>query len=493
MASRAFLSKSKYLAGLQCQKLLWHHYNAKDEIPPPDDATQAVFDQGHAVGALAQSLFPGGIEIAGDPKDIALALRLTQERLAERKPLFEPAFQHKSAFARADILNPVGKSQWDIIEVKSSTSVKEVNLFDLALQRYAYKGAGLDIRRCILMHINSAYVREGTVDPRGLFLQADVTPEVAALLPRIEADLAAMTEVIARKMSPDTPIGAHCTSPYGCALMEKCWKFLPEDNPTTLYRLRKEKAFELIGRGVTSITKLPRDVALNDKQRIQVGSAQKKTPFVDAKYIRQFLAQLAYPLYYLDFETVGSAVPLFDASKPFEQIPFQFSLHVQDAPGAAARHDGYLAEGRGDPRKEFLERLRELLGDAGTIVVYNEAFELGRLDELTTLYPARRGWYGRVKRRTLDLLRPFRDFAYYHPDQHGSASIKAVLPALTGTGYDGMAIGDGGTASAEFLRVTFGDADEADRAAVREALKAYCALDTLAMLRIVDKLRALVR
>ncbi len=385
------LSKSKFLVGQQCAKLLWTHYNAKKDLPPPDDATQAIFDQGHVVGALAQTLFPGGIEIGGDPKDIEGALRQTQELVPKRKPLFEPAFQHGSAFARADILNPVARGAWDIVEVKSSTSVKEVNVLDLALQRYTYEGAGLTIRKCILMHIDKEYVRDGEIDATKLFVQQDVTADVAQILPKVADDLAAMVKVIARKTVPQVAIGPHCDDPYECALKERCWAFLPEDNPLTLYRIRKDKAFELIDRGITSITKLPRDVKLNDKQRIQVGSAQKGRAFADPKAIGRFLDDLVYPLWFLDFETIAPGVPLFDGSRPFQNIPFQFSLHVQDSPGAPPRHVSFLAEGRDDPRPRFLKELRAALGDRlehGPAAVGSEAGRTVIRRTVRTLVPA---------------------------------------------------------------------------------------------------------
>ena len=224
-----------------------------------------------------------------------------------------------------------------------------------------------------------------------------------------------------------------------------------------------------------------------------MGSTHTGEPYVDKKYLRAFLAQLEYPLYFLDFETISPGVPLFDDARPFGHIPFQFSLHIQEMPGAAPRHESFLAGGRADPRKEFLDRLKALLGNKGSIVVYNESFELSRLDELTVLFPSSRSWYNQVKRRVRDLLRPFRDFAYYHPDQHGSASIKAVLPVLTHMSYEGLEIGDGGTASGEYLRVTFGDAEGEDRSKVRTALEVYCAQDTLAMVNIVEKLGKLTR
>ena len=247
------LSKSKYLSGLQCHKLLWHYYNAKNEIPEVDAATQAIFDQGHLVGEYAKKLFPDGIEVAKDVEGFDEVLKQSSKALALRKPLFEAAFKSNNAYARADILNPVGKDQWDIIEVKSSTEVKDINLHDLALQRFAYEGAGLKIAKCFILHINNEYVRHGEIEPKKLFKQVDVTNEVSKLSSSVAPNLKEMLRVIGEKKFPEVEIGPHCNDPYGCPLQEKCWAFLPENNPLTLYYFKKEKAFELIHSGTLDI------------------------------------------------------------------------------------------------------------------------------------------------------------------------------------------------------------------------------------------------
>jgi len=362
-----FLSKSKYLSGLQCHKLLWYQYNAKDEIPEVSAGTQAIFDQGHIVGEYAKRLFPGGIEVAEGVVEYTIVVEKTNLILAEmgvdlgqhttkstpkavtsspRKPLFEAAFKYKDAYARVDVLNPVGKAEWDIIEVKSSTSVKEVNLHDLALQWYTYSGAGLHLHKCYIMHINNQYVRKGEIEPEKLFVKEDVTDKVLEYLPQVESNLEEMVNVIAQKESPKIPIGAQCSDPYECAMIEVCWKFLPEHNPTTLYRFRAETAFSLIEEGIIDIHSLGKDVKLNDKQKIQLNAVRSRKPHIDKKGIKTFLDELKYPLYYLDFETIGPAIPLFDDSKPYEQIPFQFSLHIQEKRDAKPEHIGFLAKGR---------------------------------------------------------------------------------------------------------------------------------------------------
>jgi hypothetical protein len=488
-----FLSKSKYLNGLQCHKLLWFYYNAKDQIPGFDAQTQAIFDQGHLVGELAKKLYPGGIEVAKGEKDFGKILALSQEAVRARRPLFEAAFRSGNAFARADILNPVGKNEWDIIEVKSSTEVKDVNLHDLALQRYAYEGAGLSISRCFVMHINNEYVRKGEVDPKKLFKKTDVTDDVRALMKTVGPNLETMTGVIRRKQCPEIPIGPHCSDPYECVLQEICWKFLPESNPLTLYYYKKEKAFDLIHDGHVDIRKLPRSVELSEKQQIQLDALRSGKPFIDKDGIREFLSQLKYPLYFLDFETFGTAIPLFDDVRPYEQIPFQFSLHIVESKNSNSKSESYLSDGSSDPRPEILKLLKNHLGTEGSIVAYNAPFEKDKLSKSVGVYKEYAKWYEGIEPRFVDLLAPFKSFCYYHPDQRGSASIKAVLPALTGKSYEGLEIAEGGTASLEFLRVTFGDVSEEERQRVRRDLEAYCSLDTEGMVRIVEELWKLAK
>jgi hypothetical protein len=485
-----FLSKSKYLAGLQCSKLLWYYYNAKDQIPAPDAGTQAIFEQGHEVGELAKSLFPGGIEVAKGIIDFDQVVPKSLEAIKIRKPLFEAAFRYKNAFARADVLNPVGKDQWDIIEVKSSTEVKDINLHDLALQRYTYEGAGLKVRKCLLMYINNEYVRRGDIDPRKLLAQEDVTKLVAELLPQVQSNLNKMVDVIRLRKHPEISIGPQCSNPYECPLKEMCWDFLPDNNVFTLYRLG-QKGFDLLNEGVQKIVDIPADYRLSGVQKIQLASIRNRRPSIDKPAIKAFLTSLKYPLYYLDFETLNTAIPLFDDVRPYQQVPFQFSLHIVTSDRAKPVHHSFLADGSTDPRPEILQRLQSLLGKEGSIVAYNAGFEKRIMKESSDVFHKYASWYEKLEQRFVDLLQPFRSFHYYHPDQQGSASIKAVLPALTGKSYEGMEIADGGVASREYLRVTFTNTPAGERANVRRQLENYCGLDTSAMSQIVNKLRDL--
>ena len=485
------ISKSKYLAGLQCPKLLWHHYNAKALFPPIDAQTQAIFDEGHAVGQLAKTLFPGGIDLE-DETDLSKAVNRTAQLLEKRHPIFEATFSYGPTLVRVDVLNPVGEDDWDIIEVKSSTRVNAVNYHDIAFQRYCCKGAGLCIRRCVIMHINKDYLRIGDVEIDQLLVEDDVTEELPPYEAKVRKNNKMMEATIANRSCPDTPIGLQCDDPYECPLKAICWKTLPKDNVFTLYRIGRKKAFDLLSGGVESICDLPKNISLSNKQVIQRSCVLSGQPYVSQEDIRRFLDSLTYPLYFLDFETFMRAIPPYDYSSPYKQIPFQFSLHHCSSPNARVAHHSFLSDGKEDPRPEFLARLKKSLGNEGSIVAYNSGFEERILRECGDVYPEYSHWVEGLHGRFVDLLQPFRDFSYYHPDQSGSASIKKVLPALTGKNYDGMDITNGELASIEYIRCFLGEVDEKERNLTRNALEEYCRLDTEAMIQIVRSLGKIV-
>jgi len=328
-------------------------YNAKERFPPVDETTQLIFDQGHEVGMLARQRFPGGIEITSEHNALGEVDRLSRDALASRKPLYEAGFIAGNVFARADILNPVRGDKWDIIEVKSGTSVKEVNLDDLTFQHHVYQQAGLRIHKSFILHINSKYVRRGHIEAKHLFTLEDMSAEVKKRLPVVLKNVARMVKVIGGAKFPEIPIGLHCNDPYGCPLTEICWKNVPERSVFTLTRSGK-KAFEWFHGGYRRLTDLDQQVVLSRNQQVQVRATVRDKPFVDREAVRSFLPSLEHPLYYLDFETCSAAIPLFDHSQPYQQIPFQFSLHVVERPGAKPRHHLFLADDADDPREKFI-------------------------------------------------------------------------------------------------------------------------------------------
>ncbi len=483
------LTKTRYISGLQCPRLLWVSINDKNRLPPIDAATQFVFDQGHQVGELAKQLYPGGYDIPAG--DFMGNIQETRHAMQRRVPLFEPGIMTPNLYARVDILNPVGDDAWDIIEVKSGTSVKAVNYADVAFQKYCCQRAGLEIRNCYLAHVNNKFVRHGVASAAEFFTVADISPEVYDLLPGVMDQVETMLQGMRAPGCPDGIVGEHCTDPYPCALAAECWGFLPRHNVFTLYSGGK-KSYGLLQEDVLDLAEIPADFKLNEKQRLQLEAVSKGEAHLDRAGIGAFLEALKYPLYYLDFETFSPAVPLYDGMRPYQRVPFQYSLHVVAAPGAPASHYSYLMPDRADPRPTLLAGMRAQLGDGGSVVVYNQSFEQGVFKELAEAFPEYADWCQGITARMVDLLQPFRGFLYYHPDQMGSASMKKVLPVLTGHGYGDLNISDGEYASVRFFSTTFGEAPPAEREQVRADLEVYCGQDTEGMIWIVDALTALV-
>ena len=482
------LTKSKYINGLQCPRLLWISVNAKDRLPEVDEAKQKLFDEGHIVGEFAKKLFLEGIDI--EDEDFSKNLEETKKLLKENKPLFEPAFLVDRIYSRADILEPT-KDGWNIVEVKSSTEVKDVNIQDVAFQKYVYEKAGMKINKCFLLHINNQYVRQGEINPSELFVKEDISINVAEEIKLVPERVKEMLGIIDSK-EPIIKISDSCSKPYECPLKEECWSFLPKENSVfDLYRGGK-KSWELFEKRILAIKDIPDSFELGDKQQIQLKCEKTGKVHINEKKIKEFLDKLKYPLYFLDFETYQTAIPLYNRLKPYQQIPFQFSVHKIDSKGKKA-HYSFISSGKKDPRKKFINAIKRKLGTKGSVIVYNQVFEQSRLKEIGEFFPLEKEVVGKIIERMTDLLIPFRNFDYYDRKQEGSASIKYVLPAMTNMTYKGMEIANGGQASIRYAYITHGDikgnkAKKEEIKKVREDLKKYCGLDTEAMILILEKL-----
>ena len=477
------LTKSLYLAGLECPRYLWTKYHEKEKLAAPDASARFKLEQGTQVGQLAKKLFPNGLEVTSMNRDEVV--QESRKLLDKQKPLFEPGFVFNNCYSRADILMPAGK-KWDIVEVKSGTSIKEENLHDVTFQRHCYEGAGLKIGKCFILHLNTDYERQGKLDLEELFLKEDVTSQANKLQNTVKENINTFLEVINTQNYPETLSEPKCKSPKACPL-DECWDFLPENHVFHLYRGGKI-ALQLFEEGIHSLADIPDDFELTDQQGIQRKCEKSNTTHIDKNKIQKFLDKLEYPLYYLDFETFSTAVPMFNGLRPHGHVPFQFSLHIVDKPGSKPKHHEYLYNGNRDPRKEFIEQLQQVLGNTGNIVVYNQSFESNILTKLAEHLPENKKWAENTNNRMTDLLTPFRDFSYYNPFQKGSASIKKVLPAITGRNYGGMEIADGITASVTFYNMAYNNGKDA-----KKDLLEYCKLDTLAEVLIINELYKLAK
>ena len=487
MASK-ILSKSEYIQGLQCPRLLWIAINDKERLAKTSESQQKLFDEGKIVGEFVKKLFSEGIAIT---KDFSKNVEETKNLLKENKSLFEPAFLVDRLYSRADILEPT-KDGWDIIEVKSSTEVKEVNWQDVAFQKYVYEKAGIKINKCFIVYLNNQYIRKGEINLSELFIKEDISARVEEEIKLVPERIKWMLDFIDSK-EPIVKISDNCNKPYECVMKKECWSFLPKENTIfDLYRGGK-KSWELFEQNILAIKDIPADCKLNDKQQIQLECEKSGQVHINKQSIKDFLATLKYPLYFLDFETYQTAIPLYEGLKPYSQIPFQFSVHKVDEKGKKT-HYSFIAEGSEDPRKKFIQAIKKELGTKGSIIVYNQAFEQARLKEIGEFLPKEKKLADKLIKRMVDLLIPFRNFDYYDRKQEGSASIKYVLPAMTDMSYKGMEIANGAQASIRYAYIIHGDikgnkANEEEVLKVRQDLEKYCALDTEAMIQVLEKLK----
>ncbi len=452
---------------------------------------QAIFSQGHEVGKLAQQLFPGGIDAGIHvPERYQLSIKMTTELIQNGAPvIYEAGFSVDDLHCFIDILVRDG-NQWKAYEVKSSTQVKPVNLLDAAFQYRVMTLSGLEISDISLVVLNTAYERKGEIDIHQLFRIESVYPKVLKLQDRVKQNIEDFFFTLQAPLEPAIDIGPHCSDPYDCDFHGHCWRHIPGYSIFNISRLSADKKWDLYRQGILRFEDIPLDFKLNDSQWQQVISELKGEAHINKAAISRFIDSLEYPLYFLDFESFQPPVPLFDHSRPYQQIVFQYSLHSQDTNDAVLKHRSFLAECDGnDPRIPFIRRLIDDIGGIGDIIVFNKAFEAGRLNEIAANFPNFQYQISNIVSRVKDLMLIFQNRHYYVPEMKGSYSIKQVLPALVpGFSYDNLAIADGGSASHAFMSLQ-GETNSGKIRETRENLLEYCKLDTLAMVEILNVLK----
>jgi len=481
------LSKSRFTAGLQCLKQLWwrvHEPQAPELVVDPQ--TQAIFDQGAKVGAVARTHVPGGRLVDRPYNAYAERLALTRQFLDERVPaIYEACFVADDVFVAVDILER-SRDGFHLIEVKSSTSVKDEHLPDAAIQLHVLGRSGLDVGRAEVMHLNRACAYP---DLHDLFVRQDVTAEAEALLPGIPGSVRTQLEALAGPL-PEVAIGDHCSAPRACPFIERCWPTPPAHHVSTLYFMR-QRAAALEAEGYSTIFQLPPDVSLNRTAARQVRAVRSGRMVVEPG-LAEALETFEPPLAYLDFETVNPAIPVWDGCHPYDAIPAQFSCHVENGTGGFDHHE-WIAEGSGDPRRPMAERVIAACRGARTIVAYNASFESGCLQRVAAALPDLREELARVQARLADPLPVVRNFIY-HPDFGGSFSLKSVLPALVPElEYDELEVAEGNAASVHLARLMFEpqSLDAAERTRLLRALHRYCELDTWGMVKLLERLRGI--
>jgi len=476
------------MAGVQCLKRLYLLVHEPQIGGGKTAADFALMDQGRQVGKLAHQLFPGGVEVrAGDPEK---AIRTTRELVSnpEVSAIFEGAFEHGGVLVRVDVLQRRRDGKWRLVEVKSSASLKDEHLEDVAIQYRVLSRCGLDVASCTLAHIDRNYMFQGgNIEARQFFKIRNLTRRVQRLQPKLTFMLRSEFRVLAMSEAPDLPTGPHCTDPVTCEFYDRCNPPRPNDHIGYLPRIQASAVEKLVEMGVESINDIPDDFELTEIQRRACTSVQTGQPWFRPE-LNEELCGLKYPLHFMDFETVNPAIPRFPGMRPYDQIPFQWSVHVQRKPGTELEHFEFLAKDTNDPRHEFISSLCSALGRSGSIVVYS-AFESQRLSELAAWLPEFAGRIEKIQRRLWDLLPVVRNHVYYHAFA-GSFSLKAVLPALVPEmTYEGMEVANGqdaGLAWEKLIRINSG---QTERERNRKALLDYCEQDTLALVKLTERLR----
>jgi hypothetical protein len=484
----AGLSKSKIMSSLQCLKRVHLEINRKDLVHY-SKSTESAFALGHEVGDIAIQLYGGprieangGTFIEYSGGSFAKALAQTEQLMTStlRAPIFEATLQHSGVLVRQDVLLP-NENSWRIVEVKASTKVKPVHVHDCAVQAWVHLESGYPLSHISLAHINNQFIYQGDGNYEGLLVENDLTNQVFDLLPSVPIWVERAREAVAGPV-PDVPVGQHCTSPYECPFLEFCW---PSDSKYPIRGLggSKKKLGELVAAGYRDIRDVPAHEISGETHlrihRIAMEGVPELLPGA-----RAFVEGLAYPRFYLDFETVGPAIPVWAGTRPYQSLPFQWSCHIERAPGVM-EHAEFLDLSGEPPMHALAEQMIVALEDVGPVLMYT-SYERGVIKGLAAMFPDLAGALQAIDVRLVD-LHPTTRANYYHPDMLGSWSIKAVLPTIApDMDYAKLeGIQEGLGASLAYLEAIDLDVTAERKEEIRKSLLKYCKHDTEAMVRLV--------
>jgi predicted RecB family nuclease len=482
------LSKSRFVAGLQCPLRLWYQSYRPDLAAKVSPGQEAIFDMGHEVGKAATRRYPHGIFIGEDYLHHPQAVQSTQAAMGDlfAPAIFEGAYFYDGTRVRVDILERSGWGRWNLIEVKSSTAVKEVHFPDVAVQYYVLRGSGIRVEKAGILHLNNQYSFDGNeLDLQQLFTFADLTEQILSQQEETLNKVRQLKEMLAAESPPLIQPSHHCWNPYLCEFWDHCTAGMPETWIFNLNGITRKKLDALEALGVKDIRDIPDDFSLTTLQsRIRACLIEGKE-FIGPQLAGE-LNRVEYPLHFLDFETVAPAIPRYPHTKPFQTVPFQWSDYLLHREGSL-EHREYLCGEDKDPREEFARTLLDALGEKGTIFIYT-AYEKDVVASLAEHLPQYRGKLLVLQTRFKDLYAAIRRY-FYHPDFHGSFSLKSVLPALVpAMKYESLSIQEGSMASLGYLRMLDLSTPSEEKERIREDLLTYCGHDTLGMVKIREEL-----
>jgi len=497
------LSKSDYMFFLRHPAWLWIKKYQKDKLPIIDESLQALFDEGKLFESYANKLFPNAVKLGFDKYNEYLTLpdRTIEAIKNNVDVILQGRLEFEGKTCIFDVLQKVGDKEFNLIEIKASTKAKPEHEYDLAFQLMVLEKCGYSVRNIFVIHVNNEYVRKGEIDTKGITSQTDVTQKVKSLREVTEEQVSLAYEVLASEKCPDmSPRYVNKCEVPGVNWFSEwldIYKGLrPNDDPYNIYELSYPSA-EQIGKledaGITIIADIPQDFALRDKQLVQIITTKENKRIIIKDKIKSFIETFKYPLYFLDYETYSSVIPQFDGGSPYKDYPFQYSLHLIESPGSEIKHFEYLHDQNTNPIPGLLKKLKEDIGDTGTILAWNMSYEKGCNDRMAALYPEYADFLIQINERINDLMIPFSNMWFFDKDFFGSASIKKVLPVVVPElGYKEMDVGDGLTARRTWTQIVLEDRNQSNRKNILDNLSKYCTLDTFAMVRILEELNKVI-
>lgn len=487
-ARRFGLSKSKITAFEQCPKRLWMSVHRRD-LAKQDEGAEARFTVGHEVGAIACALLPDGVMVEAEP-DLMAALVTTRALLdgGHDRPIFEATLEHDGVLVRIDVLEPDGAGGWHMAEVKSSTKAKEYHVGDVATQLWVARNAGVPITSAAIRHINNRFVLERERDWNGLFVDSDLAADAEPII-AARADVVAAARATLADAEPNIAPGAHCDAPFTCEFAGYCNAALRAGPEWPVTVLPNGGGKRWIERNVVDLFAVDPSELTNAMHRRVHHATVTGEVYHDVDGARAAMADWAFPRTWLDFETIAFAVPRWIGTRPYSQVPFQFSAHVEAAHGMID-HREFLSLDGNDPRRACAEALATMIPATGAVIAYNASFEKSRILELAAVFPDLADLLNGITARVVDLLPVTRNH-WYHRNQRGSWSIKAVLPTVAAElDYAGLEVKDGGNAQQAYLEAISVTCTPDRRIELDFALRAYCGRDTEAMIVLARRLCA---
>ena len=484
------LSKSTLIRSIQCPKSLYLYKNAYNLRDIPDKSTQQRFDRGHRIGKLAHQLFPGGKDVSpANPFSYDSSIAATKLLIQQQFPvIYEATFKYNGIMAALDIFE-IRDGKYYAYEVKSSLRISNTYLLDAAIQYYIITQSGIPLKDFQIVIVNNEYVYDGNMDVKKFFTPTSVLSEIQERLPFVKQSIEKAIDTLSLNAAPEIPIGVHCTKPYPCDFQGHCWKHIDKDSIWYLPGISMQEKSAWVERGIEKVNQIDLNSDLNDRQKTIIEAFQTQNEIIQFEKLNEFIRQINYPLYFFDIEAFQPAIPLFENTKPYERIPFLFSLHYKTDASTTIAHQEYISPVGEDDRINFIEAFLQATSKSGKILVFNTLMEKGMLNKLSHDFPH----YGEALRerldRIVDLEIPFKELYYYHPKQQGSFSLKAIGNAMLGEDeFQSSAIKDGETAMAVYNELFY----QEDATYIKKQLDAlcyYCRKDTYVLYRIFEALK----